>query len=61
MLGGTLFNSDDYRFEQMFDIQIKVSQFILIVTPRYLEELLERLGGRLLNLESSDEEALHSA
>ena len=57
MLGGTLFNSDDYRFEQMFDIQIKVSQFILIVIPRYLEELLERLGGRLLNLESADEEA----
>ena len=61
MLGDTLFNSDDYRFEQMFDIQIKVSQFILIATPRYLEELLERLGGRLLNLESSDGEALHSA
>ena len=57
MLGGTLFNSDDYRFEQMFDIQIKVSQFILIATPRYLEELLERLGGRQLNLESADEEA----
>ena len=61
MLGGTLFNSDDYRFEQMFDIQIKVSQFIPIATPRYLEELLERLGGRLLKFESSDGEALHSA
>ena len=57
MLGGTLFNSDDYRFEQMFDIQIKASQIILIVTLRYLEELLERFGGRLLNLESADEEA----
>ena len=60
MQGGTWFNSDDYWLEQVFDIPIKASQNILVVTLRYLEELFEGLGGRLLNLESSDEEALHS-